>query len=153
MGFDEQTIINDRAKEIEAFIKKYWPSKKTICIDHFYKGPYNERIVSRNSYAEFANPEDVKQIIKSIKDEKLEFKIDSKALSIKQARTQLNTTRNSSLRSAEKAIKESDKARDKEVKIEWKDRTVLCGGIAAFRQEKNELTGSFLDPFSSLILP
>ena len=150
LGFDEKTTLEDRIKEIDAFLKKNWPSKK--CIDHFYKGPYNDRKISKNSFVEFSNSEDAKQILKSIKDQELELKIESKAVMIKQARTQLNTTRNTSLRTAEQKIKEDAKAQNKEVKIEWKDRTVLCDKYEVFRQQKNELTGTFKGAFSSMSL-
>ena len=83
LGFDDQMPLDNRVKEIDAFIKKYWPTKKTLCIDHFYKGPYNERKESKNSFAEFANPENVKQILKQINNEKLELELNSKAIVIK----------------------------------------------------------------------
>ena len=69
----------------------------------------------------------------NIKDQKLELNIESKALTIKQARTQLNTARNTSLRSARQKIKEHNKTQNKKVKIEWKNRIILCGNIKAFR--------------------
>ena len=76
-----------------------------------------------------------------------------KTLSIKPARSKLNSQRNYSLRKAEELIKESEHSKDKTVSISWDTRSVTVNNISAFTQGKTDTGGSFLAPFELLALP
>ena len=56
-------------------------------------------------------------------------------------------------------VKADSKSSGQEVKADWKadnkinKRRVIVGGLAAFEQSPEDLSGSFCGPYSSLSLP
>ena len=74
------------------------------------------------------------------------------------AKTKRQITRNWAVGRAKDLLAKDAKTGGKEVKIEWKDpeakfvRSIEVGGIRAFRQGADEITGKFLSPFEHLFI-
>ena len=80
-----------------------------------------------------------------------EFKSGDQKLTVKAAKRKLNKQRDWPLRKAEALLKSS--ATNRLVKLEWSDRNVTVDGIPAFVQQRNDLRGTFADPFATIQLP
>ena len=150
LGLPDACQEQDRIAKIEALLKEKVPNIKYTHVTNIFKGPYNNRKLSQNSYAEFPCVADVKKVLEALKD--VQFEVSGKAVVIKQSKTKLQSKRNWSLSEAEKLLKE--KASDGvEVQLEWKERVVKVNGIIAFKQNKTDSGGTFSAPFTSLALP
>ena len=66
------------------------------------------------------------------------------------ARSKVNSQRNFALRQASDVLKKH--CGGKEVSVAWKNREVTVGGECAFKQDRAELSGSFVGVFSHLRL-
>ena len=151
IGFPENVQEDARIQKIEEFIKLHAPSYRIVDAGCFHSGPYNNQKLTRVSYAEFGSQDTARKVLDRLN--KSELTVNGASIGIKAARTKLNGTRNYSLRSAEEKIKASDAKGGAEVILDWKERVIKVGTKIAFKQEKADITGSFLDPFSSLTLP
>jgi len=151
IGFPDNVQEDARIQKIEEFIKSHAPSYRIVDAGCFYSGPYNNQKLTRVWYAEFGSQDTARKVPDKLS--KSELKVNGASIGIKAARTKLNGTRNHSLRSAEEQIKASDATGGAEVILDWKERVIKVGTKIAFKQEKADITGSFLDPFSSLTLP
>ena len=150
LGFPDACQEQDRIVKIEALLKEKVPNIRYTYVTNIFKGPYNNRKLSQNSYAEFSCVADVKKVLEALKN--VQFDVSGKAVAIKQSKTKLQSKRNWCLSEAEKLLKE--KASDGvEVTLEWKERAVKVNGIIAFKQNKTDSGGTFSAPFTSLVLP
>ena len=150
LGLPDACQEQDRIAKIEALLKEKVPNIRYTHVTNIFKGPYNNRKLSQNSYAEFSCVAGVKKVLEALKN--VQFEVSGKAVVIKQSKTKLQSKRNWSLSEAEKLLKE--KASDGvEVKLEWKERVVKVNGIIVFKQNKTDSGGTFSAPFTSLALP
>ena len=82
---------------------------------------------------------------------------EGKKISVKNARTELQKSRNYALRDACKLIEQSGESNGKKVEIVWKvldskSRQVTVNDIVAFIQTKDDAQGSFTAPYTALVL-
>ena len=71
-------------------------------------------------------------------------------ITIKRAKTRVNSTRDWAVREAERKVKAN--APGSRVEVNWKDRAVTVDGMVVFKQEPGDLTGVFKVPYSALSL-
>ena len=137
------------------FIQQF-PGNRSSGVGHFYTGLYSDRKLSGASFAEFGSAEDAREALKAMTADIM--KANGTIIAVKPARSKLNGKRNFSIRKAEELIKDHNRAKDQEVKIEWKTamagvRHVTVNGDIAFNQGKNDVGGTFSGPFADLALP
>jgi hypothetical protein len=111
--------------------------------------------LTATSWVQFGTADTADKFIKQAHRSDRSLKAGDQAITIKRARTDLQSLRNNSVRKAEELIKASPYAHDKVVEIKWtqKDREVTVNGSVAFSQARLELGGSFRAPFQDLVLP
>jgi len=151
IGWPDATTVGDRIKELEKFIKLHAPHARIVESDNFYYGPYNDRKPNKVAYAEFSSRDATKRVLDHIKQH--ELKIGDNIILIKPARTKFSGQRNSSLRKACELIEASPESASKKVEINWLERQVEVNKIAAFTQGKTEAGGTFVAPYTSIVLP
>ena len=150
IGFLSSTSLIDRTKALESFIASMPNFKHTAC-GTFFSGPRNNRVPSKVSFLEFATEDEA---MKLLKEAPSTIRTDNGVeLKLKPALTKINSKRNWALRRASELIQDTSEARLRSVKINWKDRTVTLDGTAVFLQNKEDLYGSFADPFTYLQIP
>lgn len=115
---------------------------------HIFTGPRNQRQISKFSYVEFQSSDIASQFLQAAKNS-AHLKIRDCELRLKASLTSVNRKRNWALRKAEEILKANSHAN---TKIDWKERVVSCKDEIAFKQSKFDLTGTFVDQFSSLSL-
>ena len=108
-------------------------------------------------WVEFSNKDITKAFVKKIETDHVELHAEGANVKIKFSRTKLQKRRNYSLHKAAELLKSSGKADGKEVKIEWKIegskiRKVSVDGKTAFEQEQYDSTGTFVAPFTNLVI-
>ena len=141
----------EREKSITDFFHGHQAVPKFNSIGIIWKGPKNNRTSTNMCFVEFFTPDDAAAALKELKNKKLEF--GSTSILIKGALTKVNGSRNWSLRAAEKVLQGVPDIKKDGLKIDWKTRNVEYGGAIAFDQQPNDLKGSFVEPFTHLILP
>ena len=123
-------------------------------VDHIYTGPKGSRKLSGISFIEFLTPKAAENALAKLGGKGKELEISNHGkITLKPAISKINLKRNSSLRTAQDLIKNSPHSKDKEMKLEFKDRQITVNGIPAFTQSANQLKGCFLEPFTSLQIP
>ena len=147
VGFTSMDL-NARMQEMNAFCAKF-PQIRPLACGNFYGGPYSNRTLTKAGYAEFTDADAAKAFFKLA--EKSTLKVGSDELTVKMARSKINTTRNWAIRKAHELLKAA--AIGKKVDIEWKERVVKVDDIECFVQGKMELRGSFMGNYSTLTLP
>ena len=101
--------------------------------------------------ADVHTEKNARDFVKGLKDTTL--KLAGCSVTAQAARTELNGTRNRLLRDAEKAVKGSGLAGDKQVGIKWgNDRQVTVGEDVAYQQNKWGVGGSFQGAFAAFSL-
>ena len=103
------------------------------------------------AYAEFSSRDATKRVLDHII--KHELKVGDNTIVIKPARTKFSGQHNSSLRKACELIEASPESASKKVEINWLERQVEVNKIAAFTQGKTEAGGTFVAPYTSIVLP
>ena len=145
---------------VEGILQKvFWQDFKAVNIEHVYKGPPGQRVLTdmcvaelgSNSVREMALRELNKQVVKDAANR--EVKVD-------RAKTASQLQRNVALRKASDRLKADGKNQGKAVTIVWKKendssdkaREVHVGGILAFCQKIDDVQGVFVAPFSGMTL-
>ena len=147
-GWPDSVAIEKRMDLMEKFVKEHAPGSRIVGSGIFYAGPYSDRKPTKAGYVELSSVDEAKRVLKSVKG--CEFKTGNGNITVKAARTKLNSKRNSSLFKAVDAIKGLPENSDKNVHIDWKERCVKVVDDIAFVQKKGELNGSFLPPYTHL---
>ena len=151
LGFPDSCQADHRIKEIERLINDKVQSIKPVRVQNSYKGPYSDRKLTRNAYAEYASVEEAKKALKALTDVK--FEVNGENVIIKLSRSKLQSNRNFALRKAEEILKPAGVSKGAAVVLNWEDRAVTVGGNVAFKQEKKELSGKFMGGYAHLSLP
>ena len=149
LGFDDSTSEEQRITLVKDFVKKEAPQHNLADVACFKKGPHNNRSLTSVAYAEFANADAAKNFAKKFADAKAKLS-SSVVVSVRMARSKVNGQRNFALRQASDVLKKH--CGGKEVSVAWKNREVTVGGECAFKQDRAELSGSFVGVFSPLRL-
>ena len=116
-----------------------------------FKGPKNNRQPSKMSFVEYFASDDSSTALKKLKNDKIE--VGPTSITIKGALAKTNGARNWALRAAEKILQEVPDIKIDDVKLVWPKREIEYGGTVVFKQEKNDLKGTFLEKFVHLTLP
>ena len=151
MGWPDTTSADARIKHIEALLSQHTPTLRTNDVDNIYQGPYSKRPLYKVAFVEFTSADSARRALDQLKDANRQ--VGDTTLSIKPARSKLNSRRNFSLRKAEELIKASPHCKDKSVSISWDTRAVTVDSTDAFTQGKQDPGGTFLPPFELLALP
>ena len=151
LGWPDTFSADARIKHIEALLSQHAPAMRVIDIDNIYQGPYGQRTLTKGAYAEFPSPDSARRALNLLKDAKKE--VGDTTISIKPARTKINSQRNYSLKKAEELIKSSPDSQGKQVSISWDTRAVTVNQADAFTQSKGDNGGTFLAPYDQLSLP
>ena len=91
VGFAESVPHANRIKEIEKFMSKS-PGARYTDIGSSYKGPYNNRSLTKKCYIEFGNSDAMRAAFDLIKDS--EFKFQGIKINIRKGITKFNGQRN-----------------------------------------------------------
>ena len=119
-----------------------------ISTDTIHRGKYNERVPTKVTLIEFASNAGREKALTLLSGKILNDSTGA-SLTCKRAKTPAQKERNTKLQTAEKEIQKHCTAGDN-VKIEWETRRVLCKGLPAFIQHKDDSSGDFHPPFASL---
>ena len=113
--------------------------------------------MTRASYAELSNQDVCREILEKIGDSKsakVKFKIGGVDIIVKRCLTEQAVQRNSALRRAADVIKADSRFKGQSVEIQWtKERGVTANSIFIFQQNSTDVTGSFDEKFSDMVLP
>ena len=116
---------------------------ETIC-----RGKGDARVPTKVTVVEFKNNADREKALTLLTDKQLKDKTGA-SIVCKRAKTASQRDRNFKLQKAEEEVKKLCKS-SQTVKIEWKDRQILCNGVPAFIQNKDDSSGIFLPPFEKI---
>ena len=154
VGFPDNDDANARIKRIEEFMRVSFPQERFAAVDNYYAGPYGNRKLTKAAYVEFWSIDSATAFLNTVKGSRSsKLSIRGADITVKAARPKIGGKRHYSLRKAEELVKSHETAKNKEIKIIWKDRIVEVDGIAVFTQGKDEIGGSFLPPYADLRLP
>ena len=119
---------------------------KIVSCETIHKGKRNARVPTHMTLVEFQTNSDREKALVLLEGKAM---TDSSGASLvsKRAQTATQRERNMKLQKAEEEIK---KKTSEAVKIEWNERQVLCKGVPAFIQNKDDSGGKFLAPFLEL---
>ena len=152
-GFVVETV-QERVEAIEKILRDF--DGKTYSFEHLYKGPYESRVMTDMCVVEFASNQIREQILKHLSGKPFQDQKNGK-LTIDRAKTAGQLVRNSYLRKVSDVLKKEPTCKDKPIEIVWqqddrkdKSRTVTVNGQIAFRQNLDDVQGTFLAPFSNL---
>jgi hypothetical protein len=151
MGWPDSVSLQSRTELMEKFVQDHAPGSRIMDSGTFYSGPYSDRKPTKASYVEFSSNDLAKDVLNKIKGH--QFKNGSSTISVKPARTKLNSKRNTSLFKALDLIKETPESANKDARIDWPERKIKVADVDAFVQKNKELGGTFLSPFVALQLP
>ena len=145
VGFKDNSSDVARIQALEGFMQKHFKDVRFVHMDHFSKTA---------SFVQFATPKIAKYVLDKVKEKKLT--LDGHAdVSIKQALSAIDVSRNWCFYKAEELIKADAKANGKTVEKKMgKEREILAGGEVAFAQrERFDPRGAFEGEFIHLKLP
>ena len=124
-------------------------------MEHIYKGPYGQRTLIDMCIAELPSNAAREAAVRSLSDYAVQD-LNGHVLKIDRAKTAGQIQRDSALMRASDSLKKGNP--NKEVKIIWqkddrndKGREETVGNDVAFRQEIDDVLGSFVSPFSGTI--
>jgi len=146
LGFPDSMGHGDRIKQLDTFLLKF-PSVRCTDIGSIYKGPYNNRSLSKKCYIELGSADAMKAAFEQMKDS--ELKIGGVKLRIRRGITKFNGQRNWALF---KALELLEKENAKPA-LDMKARHIKVGDVIAFSQGKTDLKGSFHAPYVHLSIP
>ena len=112
-------------------------------------GPYGQKKLTGVVLVNVRSETEAKDVVKKFKGTTVT--VAGCAVRVVTALTELNRKRNTLLRDAEKLLKKSDLAKDKEVSVKFgNDRQVEVGGVVAYQQNKWGVGGAYQGAFSDL---
>jgi hypothetical protein len=152
LGFAASASAEKRLEDINKFVDENFANFKPATPGNIYKGPRDKRTLTPNSYLEFPNNDRATDFLKNFPRGSM-VKVGGQDVAIKPAITKINSQRNYSIRKAEEILKADPANQGKNIESILKDRVVQVAGHIAFRQDKNELGGTFVGPYSHLSLP
>ena len=149
IGWSDGTSAEDRIKSMEAYMSKF-PTFKPTNFGNDLVGPYNNKMLGKSSFVEFASADIAKKMLEKTNKGPT---VDSKQIEIKKTKTKQQKTRNYFLIRASELIKEHPGSKGKEVKIVWGQRQVQVDLSLGFQQDKIDNGGAFSAPYDALVLP
>ena len=157
-GFEEKNP-ELRTSFLEKMLKDYFASPAVVSIEHIWQGAPGARAVGKKSIVEFSSKHVREAMLKKFEAITTELKDASGSiLKVSRAKSALQLKRNASLRKVADVLKKDDKAKNENVSVEWlvegsKFREIEVDFVVAFREKPGEMCGSFVAPFSHLVLP
>ena len=144
-GFADANLAG-RVARIQEIVTGIPGFPSVVSCETIHKGKRDARVPTHMTLVEFqSNRDREKEFVllegKSMTD------TSGAALVSKRAQTEMQRERNMKLQKAEEEIK---KKTSETVKIEWKERQVLCKDVPAFIQNKDDSGGKFFAPFLEL---
>ena len=115
---------------------------------HKYNGPHNNRVLTQNSFVEFADNDARENFLKAAGSTKL---VAFPEVKLKRGKTQLNSERDWALYKAKELLAAA--AQGQTVALDRDLRKVTVNNVAAFEQQKGEPRGTFCGCFAHLTLP
>ena len=142
-----------RVQALEAYIAEKLPMFKAIDIDHVYTGPRSSRKLTGVTYVEFSNADKAAEFLKKF-DKDSKTKLGSFEVSVRPARTKLNSARNWALKQAADVLKEAPGVDKAKVVIQWMEqpRRVDVAGAPAFVQQSDDLHCTLCGAYPDLVL-
>ncbi len=147
-----------RVQVLKEFAASNFPDIQIANVETIMNGPWKGRKATSTVVMEFFSRDSRDQALEAAKNKKvLDAKGQALDLKIERARTRSQRSRNWALRKAEELAKVHAQQRgiSGTAWIDWTMpvRKVFVGDELAFSQQRGELRGSFVDKFSSLVLP
>ena len=146
IGFQTESLT-DRVQAIQSIVNQVGAGQP-LHIGHFYKGPRNARVLAPASYAQFASEQDARSFLSSAGGKGKSFASAGATLVLKPAKTRANVMRDGALKAASNKLKAAAPGRN--VKVDYKERSVSVDGVVAFSQDAGDLSGRFLPPIANL---
>ena len=158
IGWAENVNADERIAVVSKYMKDNFSSTRYSDLGCYYKGPHNDRKLSNIAWVEFASIDGAKDFCKKVGESSIQLQNGGKQIMVKAARTDFQKERNWALKEAQTIIKTTPEGNGKNVEIGWKvpdtkSRHVTVDGITAFVQTPTENKGTFIAPFSTLVLP
>ena len=150
--------VDERLAVVTKYMKDNFPSIRYSDLGCFYKGPYNDRKLTNIAWVEFASIDGAQDFCKKVGSSSIQLENGWKQIIVKGARTEIQKERNWALKEAQKMIKNAPESNGKNVEVVWKvpdtkSRHVTVDGTIAFLQTSTDNKGTFIAPFSALLLP
>ena len=136
---------------IEQFLENEFPDLRYSTVDNFYVGPYNSRKLSKAAFIEFPSQDSRRDALILMGGKNKRYTLpDSSQVTIKPALDEINKKRNWALRKATDLIKAQCQS-SRTIKTNFDhNRNVTVDDQTAFKQESNDLMGSFRGEFRQL---
>ena len=150
-GSADSVSAEKRVSELENLFTQRFADFAPRSFEAVYSGPRGNRKLTTVVLVDLGTEKAAQAFVRKHRNE--EVPVAGCTLSVKPARTELNTKRNNSLRDAEKALKASPLTAGKTVEVKWSERKVTVNSDTAFSQNKTETGGTFCGVFSGLTLP
>ena len=154
LGFPTDPVqAQKRVQALEAHIAEKLLMFKAIDIDHVYTGPRSSRKLTGVTYVEFSNADKAAEFLKKF-DKDNKTMLGNFEVSVRPARTKLNSARNWALKQAADVLKEAPGVDKAKVVIQWMEqpRRVDVAGAPAFVQQRDDPHGTFSGTYSDLVL-
>ena len=91
-GWPDSVSLSSRVELMEKFVKDHASGCRIMGSGTFYAGPHDDRKPTKAAYVEFSSSDEAKQVLNKIMTH--EFKNGGSTISMKAARTKLNSKRN-----------------------------------------------------------
>ena len=149
IGFSDNYTVPQRTKWLQDFLRLNVPTTHYLSIDPIMKGPHNKRVPTPNMTVLFATQTTRDNTLEQLKDTKPTTP-DGNTLRLDRTKTQRQLDRNSALYEAKERLTKHPTTRNKNITIDWKERTVTVDNTPAFTQAKRDLTGTFTSTYTDL---
>ena len=127
-----------------------FPTYKPLGYLNAYKGPRNNRVLSKVGFAEFISEDEARLFADLVKGQS--FTVAGVQIKVRPAKTKFNSSRDWALKKAEELLQGAASS-SQVVKLSFSDRKVTVNNEDAFVQSKTDSRGSFCGDFTHLALP
>ena len=140
---------------IERILESVNAKNQILNIEHVWKGPPGQRVISEICIVELSNRQTREAALKKLTEDNSKLDTGDGSLTVARAKTSMQLKRNGCLTKAADLLKKDSRNKNKTVEICWKmddakSRQVQVDGQIAFQQLASDLVGRFMAPFEAL---
>ena len=150
-GFADSVSVKKRLEEVEKLCRDILEATP-VRFEAVHNFPQGQKKLTGVVLVDFGSEKEAQDLVKSYKD--TPFTVNGCQVKVANARTELQSKRNTQLREAIELVKATEEATGKTVETKFgSDRRVKVDGQVVFQQDKQGLGGLFSGAFSGLSLP
>jgi len=153
-GFPDNDL-RARTSRIDQILESVGAKAQILTVDHIWKGPPGQRVVSGMSVVELSSRQAREEALKALTNDSSKLGNGPGTVQVGRAKTSMQLKRNGCLTKAADVLKKCNQNKGKSIQICWKvegskDRQVQLDGQVAFQQSSTDLAGRFTAPFERL---